>query len=207
MKKNILSLLVFLMPFPVLALPKNVIIVRHGEKIPGKMYLSPKGYERAAALPDYFLNTPSYNTPPIGHILATGLGDLGGPKESIRPIETCTPTATRYKLPLNINFKKGDPVAVAQELLTNKKYENQTVLLCWEHREIPKIVTALGGTGISNWPDNIFDQTYLITFKEREKNPEVKLSLQKLMYGDRTNFTDAQPPLLPMHLEKGRAKL
>ena len=66
-----------------LAIPKNVIIIRHAEKPSGKMYLAPKGYERAAALPYYFLDTPRYNTPIITHIFATGLIDLGGPEESV----------------------------------------------------------------------------------------------------------------------------
>ncbi len=147
-KKYLILVSLILSPMAVstaVATPKNVIIIRHADKVPGRMFLSAKGYERAAALPYYFLETPLYNTPPISSIFAVGLGDLGGPQESARPIETATPTAVRYKLTINSNFKQGDHKALVQEILTNKKYDGKTVLVCWEHKEIHKVIEALGG--------------------------------------------------------------
>jgi len=61
-----------------IAVPKKVIIIRHGEKKPNEDHLNLKGFERAGALPHYFSGIALYNTPHISHIFATA------PKENSR---------------------------------------------------------------------------------------------------------------------------
>src|SRR5439155_765017 len=82
------------------------ILIRHAEKIPGENHLDLKGFERASALAFYFSGTPLYNSPPITYIFAAGLSETDS---SVRPIQTCTPIANHYKLPLNIDFKHDAP--------------------------------------------------------------------------------------------------
>lgn len=173
------------------AKPKHVILIRHGEKIPGENHLDLKGFERAAALAYYFSGTPLYNQPPITHVFATALSNADS---SLRPIQTCTPTANHYRLPLNIGFQVNQTQEIAKELLTNPKYENATVLICWSHGHIRPIVQALGAPDPGHWNKNIYDQVYVITFDEKG-NPSLEKILQKLMYGDRTTFNDSPPPL------------
>ena len=178
---------------PSFAMPKKVILIRHAEKIPGENHLDLKGFERAEALPFYFENTPMYSEPPITYIFATGLNQADS---SLRPIQTCSPTANRYNLPLNIDFKYNETSEIAKEILTNPKYDNSTVLICWDHVHIRKIVTALGAPDPGRWEKDIFDQVYLMTFQEGQK-PQLQTFLQKLMLGDRTTFSDSPPPLPP----------
>ena len=66
--------------------PKEILILRHAEKPTdaSNENLSPKGYERAAALSYYLPNT--FGT--IDHIFAGGVGHKSHSK---RPIETITP--------------------------------------------------------------------------------------------------------------------
>ncbi len=165
------------------AIPKAVILIRHGEKIPDENHLSVKGLERAGALPYYFFNTPLYNNPPITHIFAAGQENANS---SIRPIQTCKPTADVYKLPLNTSFNSDQTSEIAKELLNNSIYDNATVLICWSHGHIGKIVTALGAENPGKWKHDVFDQVYLVTF-EKEKAPKVQTIYQKLMFGDRSD--------------------
>ncbi len=178
---------------PLCAAPKHVILIRHGEKIPGENHINLKGFERAEALPYYFSGTPIYNDPPITHIFATALEEADS---SVRPIQTCTPTANHYSLPLNIDFKHTATRDLANELLTNPKYDNSTVLVCWSHGHMREIVTALGAEDPGIWENNIFDQVYFLTFEGNDK-PKFEIFLQKLMFGDRATFQDKAPPLPP----------
>lgn len=177
----------------VFATPKNIIILRHAEKIQGGNRLNLKGFERAGALPYYFSGTPLYNNPPPTHFFATA---LEGPDSSIRTIQTCTPIANHYNSPLNIDFKHTEINKLAHELLHNPKYNDTTVLICWSHGHIRPLVLALGGEDPGKWKADIFDQVYLLTYNLSNK-PSLHVILQKLMFGDRTSFSDAPPPLPP----------
>ena len=178
----------FLGTSEIAATPKRVILIRHAEKVPKEKHLNLKGFERAAALPYYFSFTPFYNNPPISYIFAAALEN---PDASLRPIQTCMPIANHYNLPLNIDFKPRQTKELAYELLSNPKYDNSTVLICWSHGKIGKIVVALGADDPGTWPPDIFDQVYVVTFKEGNK-PLLQKILQQLMFGDRTTFIDKE---------------
>ena len=181
--------------------PKKVIITRHANKIPhlkgaileGPNELDLQGYERAAALAYYFSGTRLYNTPPITHVFATGLKNADS---SVRPIETCTPTANHYHLPLNIDFNPTQTKELAQEILTNPKYNGSTILVCWEHHNIRPLVLALGAEDPGKWNADVFDEVYMLVFDETGK-PTLTKILQRLMYGDRATFDSPEPPLPP----------
>lgn len=194
MKKILLTMSIsFATLSSVWATPKNVIIIRHAEKIPGESHLNLRGHERAAALAHYFSGTPLYNDPAPTHIFAAA---LSAPDASIRPIQTCTPIANHYNLPLNIAFKRTETNQLAQELLKNPQYDGSTVLICWSHGHIRPIVLALGGEDPGKWPEETFDQVYLLTFDDSTK-PKLQKILQKLMFGDRAIFADQSLPLPP----------
>ncbi len=67
--------------------------------------------------------------------------------------------------------------------------------MCWEHDNIPNLIEALGAGNPGVWDDDIFDQVYLLTYKNGEK-PQIQKVLQQLMYGDRATV-DATPMPLP----------
>ncbi len=171
--------------------PKNVIIIRHADKVPNGFCLSLQGLERAAALSYYFSGTPFYNTPPIAHIFAAYRGP---PKPYIRCKQTCQPIANHLKLSLNTAFNELQFKEVAREILTNPQYDNKTILICWRHNHIPQLVMALGGEDPGFWADDIYDQVYMLTF-EGKRPPKFQKILQKLMFGDRATFQEKPEPL------------
>lgn len=191
----------FLMMAPLvstaIAKPKNVIITRHGDKPPVGNCLSLQGLERAAALAYYFAGTPLYNTPPISHIFAEYKGKENS---SMRSVQTCAPTATHLKLPLNSSFSRKQIPEIAKEILTNAKYENSTVLVCWDHGSINELVQALGGEAPDKWEHDVFDQVFMLTYQADAK-PKFQKILQKLMFGDRATFEDKPQPLAPISVK------
>lgn len=166
------------------ALPKNVILIRHAEKTPHHYSLNLKGFERAVALPYYFLYTPLYNNPPISHIFAAG---LKGADPLARTVQTCAPTASIYKLPINTDYNHKDTQEIAQEILTNPQYNNSTVLICWTHGYAGDLIQALGGNDPGFWSNDVFDQVYMLSFN-KGNSPHFEKILQKLMFGDRQSF-------------------
>jgi hypothetical protein len=177
----------------VIAKPKNVIIIRHADRVlPFGVCLSLQGLERAAALAYYFSGTPIYNTPAITHIFAAYRNKP--PQPYIRCKQTCQPLADHLKLPINTDFDQHHIAEVAKEILTNPKYEDATVLMCWEHMHIAPLVVAFGGEDPGFWPHHIFDQVYMLSFEDNGK-PKFQKFLQEVVFGDRANFTEDPHPL------------
>lgn len=175
------------------ATPSKILIVRHGEKPKlaeestalEASVLSPKGYVRAYALAPYFINT--FGEP---HVVFAQQPD--GADESLRPLETCTPTALAMKMPwgksarVNTSYAIDQIDEMADHILQSDVYDDKLVVICWEHHHINNLAKALGANKNmvgKNWPDDVFDTTYVLTYKDGtlasfEKQP------QKLLYGD-----------------------
>ncbi|MBS0271626.1 MAG: histidine phosphatase family protein [Proteobacteria bacterium] len=175
----------------VFATPQNIIITRHGEKvIPHGFCLDLQGLERASTFPHYFTEHEPYAALQITHVFAAYDKN---PAPYIRCQQTCQPTADFLKLPLNLDFKPEQIKEIAQEILTNPKYDKANLLLCWEHRHIRPLVMALGAEDPGFWAENIFDQVYMLTFDGNSK-PKFQQFLQKLLFGDRATIKDQPTP-------------
>ena len=73
-----------------------------------------------------------------------------------------TPTAKALGLDLNTQFSTGDERQMVESILSSPAYQGRTVVICWKHTEIPKIVEALGGTGVPPvWPAASFDRFWI----------------------------------------------
>ena len=59
---------------------------------------------------------------------------------SVRPIETVRPLAKMLGLTIDKDFDRDDYRNMVKEILAAKKYKSHSVLICWEHKVIPKIV-------------------------------------------------------------------
>ena len=156
------------------ATPTKVIITRHGDKVPNGSCLSLQGLERASAFVPYFSNINEYKNPPITHVFAAY---VGGPTPYIRCKQTCKPIADHLKVPFNTTFGPDQVAEAAKEILTNPLYDNASVLLCWEHHNIPNLIVALGAEDPGPWEGDIFDQVYMITFYN-----DAKPLLQKILH-------------------------
>lgn len=165
-----------------LAVPAQVIIIRHGEKPATGSNLNVRGEERATALVPYFLNNPALTQygPPVA-IYAAG----SHKNATTRSIETCTPTAQALGISVQATYTKKDFAPLAQDILNNPKYSGKTVLVCWEHKMIPFLTNALGVQPMpAPWPGKVFDRTWVITFKPNGQILSFQNLPQKLLIGD-----------------------
>lgn len=189
-KKSIGALTgLFLMVFwcgVALAMPAQVIVIRHGEKPPVGDNLTVKGQERAEALVPYFLNTPALTQygPPIA-IYAEAPNDG---VTATRAMETCSPLAKALGIPVLTPYTRDQYVPLAQDILNNPQYSGKMVLICWEHKNIPPLVNALGIQPMpAPWAGNVFDRTLVLTYRPDGKIVSFQSLPQQLMYGDSTS--------------------
>jgi hypothetical protein len=178
------------------AMPKQVVIIRHGEKYtnPGKYYvqLNPKGLRRAGALASYLtLTDPSTtnvdfleNGPPT--ILFAARPIEIKDDFTIRCIQTISTVATTLRLPIHSGFASNQENELAEFILTSPECDNQNVLICWHHESIQTIVQALG-YDFPNYiyPNNRFDLVWFMpTFPAPQPAVTLTPILQELLYGD-----------------------
>lgn len=162
----------------VTAQPREILIIRHAEKPDSETdpNLTAKGYARATALVQFFAF--SFDTP--DYIIAAKVS-----KKSDRSVETLTPLATALHLSLNSTVADDDYLALAQDLLTNPKYDGKMIIICWHHGNIPALAKALGSTDHpKSWPDRVFDRVWRIQYGDN--GPTVSNLAQKLLFGDST---------------------
>lgn len=155
--------------------PKRIVIVRHAEKPSkeGDPRLAMQGEMRALGLthvlpkevnPDFiFASTSSQN--------------------SDRPFETIHPTAKKLGLKVCTDYADKDCKKLARLLLTKKKYADKTVLICWHHGQMPKLIEALGFTSpFKKWPETLFDRIIDIHMSKGQKS--LTNSPQRILFTD-----------------------
>jgi len=129
-------------------LPRQVIMIRHGEKGDEPVNLNPAGYKRADCLVDYFMHPKAgYNVPDYIIAMAQHDEDSGN-----RPVETVTPLATALNMSIDDSWKKGDETDAADSILND--HPGETVLVCWEHKALVDLAADLGACtndGSFNW--------------------------------------------------------
>ncbi len=173
-----------LLPLPLLALPAQIIIVRHGEKPPGdEDNLNTKGRERAQALAVFFKEDPfvlDFGLPTAIYAFKAATG---------RAPETMTPLAQQLGIIVDSNFTSEDPEMVAQVILNDLRYEGKMVLMCWDHSRVPLLISALNGPMIHKPPNHRFDLIYKLTYTD-PANPTFCIDVQNLMKDDETKLPD-----------------
>jgi len=201
-----------------MAMPTRVMIIRHGEKplIKGQVpfgltsdgqedweSLTIRGWQRAGALADLFkptrgsLQDPNLGVPdliyasnPVNAVVgvpALGEDDDEG-SNSKRPLQTITPLAAKLVLDPSLTFAKGEEKLLADDILTR----NGTVLVCWQHKKIHKIVEHLLRTANSTnpipqvWPSDRFDIAWVFTPPSTATEPWGFVQVpQRLLNGDK----------------------
>jgi hypothetical protein len=150
------------------ATPAQIIIIRHGEKPANSdvdLKLDPQGCARAFSLPDFFKKNQAVNQygPPVA-IYSVADGRDGG---SLRPQETATPSAIALNLRLQTQFSEIENDKIATEITNNPIYNGKTVIIVWEHDNIPALAQAFGASlpaEAQKWPGHVFDQSWVIRF-------------------------------------------
>jgi len=167
---------------PALATPKIILIIRHGEKVvtpdgdENSGDLTPKGLARAAAL----ATAIPKNFPRPDFIFAAA-----NSKKSHRVVDTVTPLSKALGEPLDTDFKNKEFADLAQEVLTDPKYDGKVVLIAWHHGHIPELAHALGATQAPDeWDPTVFDRVWVLTY--HGATPTWRDEPEKALPGDST---------------------
>ena len=118
--------------------PNVILVMRHAEKPTDDHdpHLSPPGKERAEKLATYIPDT--FGKPDF--VFAAAVSK----KRSARPLETIEPLAAALGLDPKTPFADAQSAELAQLLLSDAKYANKLIVVCWHHGEIPALMRALG---------------------------------------------------------------
>jgi len=149
--------------------PKRIVIIRHAEKpVSIHPHLAIRGHMRAIGLSKFL---PKVVKPDF--IFAST-----STKHSERPYQTIRPTADKLGIDVSTVFADKQTKALAKEL-RKKKFKDKTVLICWHHGQMPKLIRELGGSSpYEEWPDSLFDRVISIDAKGITNFP------QRLLFGD-----------------------
>jgi hypothetical protein len=185
---KLLITLVLLTEAALFSVPAQLIVLRHGEKVPQpkSQYakLSKRGHQRARALAKLLAGEtlPSFLLHKPDAILAI----------TPRTLETIVPTAKAFGYPIQTYFGmtiqeiSDQTKAAAHDLLHNPKYEGKVVIACWEHDNIPALATYLHARPVPQWKHDVFDRFWVLNFNCKNE-PTVENIPQQLLCGDSTD--------------------
>lgn len=150
--------------------------------------LLPRGWQRSGALAVLF--APASGPLRAGLLTPTALysPDYGSPSATRghRTYQTIEGLADLLGLPINTLCAEDKPADLAEATLADT---SEVVLICWDHKHIPAIGTALPtmpDTRIPEWPADRFDMTW--SFTRSAISPavyEFSQIPQRLLAGDR----------------------
>jgi hypothetical protein len=147
--------------------PAQIILIRHAEKPPDPddPHLSQAGVKRAKRLVSFITSDPAMTR--LGLPVAVFATRATKHDNGQRTQETVAPLARALKLPVQTPYLGKDYPALANLILTTPAYAGKTVLICWNHEEIPQLAAALGVTPEPpKWKGSVFDQVYVISYHD-----------------------------------------
>ncbi len=144
MNMNILSCILLALITLTNAHP-TVYLIRHGEKPIRGNGLSPQGITRSQCLVNIFRARSEYN---IGHIMAQKPKKSGSQQ---RPYDTVAPLAKSLNMTVDTSCERDDSACVAN--VVGNYTGRGNILICWEHKRLTDIVTALGDSNAPTYPD------------------------------------------------------
>jgi uncharacterized membrane protein (DUF2068 family) len=147
--------------------PAQIILIRHADQPadPRNPHLSQAGMERAEQLVPFITTDPLMTRfgLPVA-VFATRTTKHGN---GLRTQETVAPLARVLGLPVQAPFRSEEFPFLAKRVLRNPAYTGKTVLICWNHQEIPQLAAALGARPKPpKWKSGVFDLVYLISYDE-----------------------------------------
>lgn len=177
MIKKIVLVCLALFSGVVFAAPKEIIIMRHADKITGAdksheyagRYLSAKGVLRSIKFAVYYpqhFPTPDYifaAQPAFSHKVSDAT--------SMRPLQTLMPLANllttqgKGNVIIHAPYSHSQYGLLAHRLLTEKQYAQKVVLICWQHGVINALAHDLGvKKTLSKWSGRNYDQVYVLRY-------------------------------------------
>jgi hypothetical protein len=164
------------------AQPAEIVLIRHAEEpTSGKnVHLSSKGRQRADALSSFFVDDPRVNQFGAPYVLFAAKPKPGG---SVRSQETLGPTGEVIGHSVVTLCYAENYAALANSILTNRRYRGRTIVICWSHEYLADFAAALRvNPKPSMWNSKTYDRAYVIKYSAGR----AKLSTipQKLLPGD-----------------------
>jgi len=149
------------------ARPAQIALLRHAEKPadPNDPHLSRAGEKRAQRLVSFITTDPVMTRfgVPVA-LFATQTTKHG---DGQRTQETLAPLAKAIDLPVETPFLGKDYAALAKLILSEPSYAGKTVLVCWNHEDIPQLAAALGVTPEPpKWKSSVYDRVYVISYSD-----------------------------------------
>ena len=84
----------------------------------------------------------------------------------VRTQETLVPLSKALKLRVQTPYLGSNYAELAKAILANPEYAGKSVLICWNHENIPQLTAALGVTPEpAKWKGKVFDLVYIISYK------------------------------------------
>lgn len=163
------------------ASPSEIILLRHAEKPDKGSNLSDRGWQRAAALPQIFLNRPELKRlgPPAALYAMAPDQDNG-----LRPMQTMKYVAQTFNLPLLTPATRYQTQALVDEILGRRDLDGKQVVVCWEHHQLSDIAAELGLSPVPKYPSDRFDRIWMVDFDTNGNVTSFRDLPQGLLDGD-----------------------
>ena len=148
------------------ARPAQIILIRHGDKPsdPDNPHLSRAGLKRAQALVPFITKDPAMTR--LGSPVALFATRTTKHDTGVRTQETLEPLAKALKLRVQTPYLGSNYAELAKAILANPAYSGKTVLICWNHENIPQLAAALGVVPEpKKWKGSVFDLVYIISYR------------------------------------------
>ncbi|MFS4457753.1 histidine phosphatase family protein [Bdellovibrio sp. HCB2-146] len=158
------------------AMPSKIILVRHGEEPLGDegRELSQVGWQRAEGLPRLFQNEG------ITRLIALKPHKKKG---SIRSIQTLQPISQALGLEVQTPYTRTEVSSLVELLATSGEYDNQVVLIAWQHETLADIAHELGARNAPEEWGKAFDRYWVLEFKNGTVDSFKDLP-QRILSGD-----------------------
>jgi hypothetical protein len=180
------------------SLARKIMLIRHAEKPDGKdapygvtpdgvqdaESLTVRGWQRAGALAVLFapaqgaLQNPGLARPDV--LFASGVAKHS---KSERPEETLIPLSQKLGGAMNRAFDKNQLAALVDAVCATPG----TVLICWQHEDIPAIANLILGNQTSvpqQWPADRFDVVWVLDLDDANGLYRFSQVPQRVLPGD-----------------------
>jgi hypothetical protein len=162
------------------AVPKTLILIRNAEDNPFGDSLSPKGKQRAAALP-YFI-FENYGDPTTIHTT-----NNNSYLDSNKPYETLIPISEYVQTPIISFYTKNHLNQLIDSIINDPTNDNKLAILGLTNDLIPKVTQYLKVKDAPDtWSSDIYDRLWVLTFND-DGNITFENKPQALLYGDSPN--------------------
>jgi hypothetical protein len=136
----------------------KLVFIRHAEKSVDGDNLNCQGLNRSMLLPPLLYK--KFGIPVNIYVPSLKQGDV---TKHARMLQTILPFMVKYNLSANTDFDEEDYKGISNALIREKG----TVIIVWEHKNIPPILNYLGlGAYHLRWPENDFSSILIVTFSK-----------------------------------------